>query len=404
MNRKYVLALGMLIAFALVFSQDRLIPPFLEITDYYHLSEQEGKNSYIIYFFGAFISSISSFYLLQKLSSKYNLLIGLSTALLGCLLVTFIDNSHAFMISRALEGFGIQLSANTIPPMITVVFNGKNPTYFLKRFCYSFTSAQVFSLFSCSMSVSGVIIPAVAGFLSQALGWKSLYSIFIGILGLLFIVVYKASLEEVDPYLQQEKSIPFKEKLAHLLHRKYFLGYCAVSFLCTILIIYQIISFSIVFLEDLDFTPGNFGLLSLVLGATSIISVTVTLKFAKKYEEVLRKLSICCAPFFSVVLVAWNFNGLHLLSYVIPLTFSMLCFGLFSPLLTAKTFASYQDNPKLASSFYYITQMIGSVIGSTLSSMINTQNYTNVFLCSLILTLSISLSYLWISYNDGKTI
>lgn len=204
MNRKYVLALGMLIAFSLVFSQDRLIPPFLEITDYYHLSEQEGKNSYIIYFLGAFISSMSSFYLLQKLSSKYNLLIGLSTALLGCLLVTWIDNRHTFMISRALEGFGIQLSANTIPPMITVLFNGKTPTYFFKRFCYSFSSAQVFSLFSCSMSVSGIIIPAVAGLMTQALGWKSLYWIFIGILGLLFIVVYKASLEEVDPYLQQE--------------------------------------------------------------------------------------------------------------------------------------------------------------------------------------------------------
>ena len=401
-NLKYLLALGMLLAFAIIFSQDRLIPPFLQITEYYHLSEQEGKTTYIIYFAGAFLSTLSSFYILQKLSSKTNLLMGLLIALSGCLLVLLIDNRYTFMASRALEGFGIQLSSNTIPPMITTIFNGKTPTHFFKRFSYSFTSAQVFSLFSCSMSVSGIIIPALAGIITQSIGWKPLYWVFMAIIGLLLIIMYKAGLERVDPYLQQEKSLSFKEKINHLLQKKYFLGYCLVSSLCTILIIYQIISFSILLLEQLHLTPGNFGMLSLLLGLTSLISVGITMRFAKKHEERIRRLTICLAPLFPCMLLAWNIDHLALFSYVTPLVFSMLCFGLFSPLLTAKTFASYQDNPKLASSFYYITQMIACIIGSTLSSLISTKYYMNVFLCSLIVTACIAITYIWISYQEPK--
>ncbi|NDD59160.1 MAG: MFS transporter, partial [Chlamydiae bacterium] len=393
-----------LVSFAIIFSQDRLIPSFVEILNYYSISESEVKLTYVLYFSGSFIGSLSSFYLLQKWTTQKNILLGLLLAALASLVVMISPHPWVFLVSRATEGFGIQLTANSMAPVISTMFDGNHPVTFFRRFSFRLTSAQVFSLCSASMSISGIIIPVISGLLTSTLGWHYLYLAFGILLIVLFSFTFKSPWDSIESHLIKEKDLSFAEKLRHIAHQKMFLGYCTISALCTMAIIYQIIAYSILFLEQLHINPAHFGFLSLLLGVTAIASVSIALKFAKLYEEPLRKWSLWAAPLCALILLIVNYKTLTLVGFIMPLMASNVCFGLFSPLLTAKTFNSYKDNPKLASSIYNSIQMIACILGSSVASLVNTQKPIYVLGTSVIFTLTIAISYWVLSKKDYQLI
>jgi MFS family permease len=387
--------LALLVSFAIIFSQDRLNPMLVVIFQYYAISLAKTKLSFVVYFSGAFLSSLSSIYLLQKWSTQLNFLLGLFLAFLGALAVCLSSHFYVFLISRGIEGFGIQLSASVITAAIAMAFNGKNPVTIHKKLTLYPTSAQVFSIGSTVMTWSGITVPALAGLIGSLYGWLSLYYAFILLIVAVFLVSVSFKWSFVKD-LPKKEHLFMKEKLRKILGHERFLINAIIASLLTVLIIYQIISFSLLFLDNLKMHPGHFGLLSFFLGGSSLISSYLCLRYAKAHEELLRKIAFCSLIFFLVLMLLLNLKHLNLLTFVFPLAGASISLETLVPLMAAQSFASYKMNPKLASSFYNSFQMIACICGAILASLIETTRFQVVFGVAILLSIIVAGLYFFV--------
>lgn len=389
-----------LLCFGIVVSQDRFLPFVLEIGRYFQVNSEPVRFSFSIYFTGAFIGNLFSVIFFHKYGAKNTLLGGLLLSAASVILFLIFPTFSMFSLTRGIEAFGYQLAATAQASLVATYFNGKNYIRIsLKRKWY-LTSGQIFSISSQVLCIGGIIVPAIAGYAGEFLGWISLFW--------MFLLVALSTFLLIKPSIPGNATAENQSKAWNLLFEglklaskdSSFLKNCFISFLITLMFIYQLTAYPYLFLKNLQLSPSHMGLVSLGIGSVALLGSGVCLKYAKRHEGLLRRNALILIICANGLLLLTNVKELSLLSFIIPLAVVSFAQEIIAPLQTAITLQSHSRDTNIGASFFNLFQMVACIVGSLLATTISVQDYHMVIIVPLFLSLLIGGSYLWINRKE----
>ena len=244
--------------------------------------------------------------------------------------------------------------------------------------------------------MSPLLAPTTGGYLTEAFGWHSVFTVLAG-LAILLLVIIKFKLPEShtpDPSISLKPG-PIAQGYFEILKTPAFYTYAVSSSVAFSSLFVYLAGSPVIFMQKFAVSPQTYGWIFAIVAAGMIIASQLNVQLLKKFSNQqlffysLSGQVIISALFLTGTLLGWI--GLQMT--VVMMFFFMGCFGITSPNGGALALGPFQKNAGSASALIGFLQMSIGALASTSIGLFNISSMppiigimlTNSILASLIL-------------------
>lgn len=358
-----ILILGCMTALS-PFSIDMYLPAFQSIASEFQTTVAKISLSLSSYFIGLSIGQLFYGPLLDRFGRKPPIYIGLSIYILTSLLCLFAKNTETLVTLRFLQAIGGCSVGVGSMAMVRDLFSVKE-------------SAKVYSLLILILGVSPLLAPTIGGFLSAALGWKSVF-VALAVMATTLLLVIRFFLREshsADPTVVLKVG-PIFRNFVEIFKNPIFLTYVSASAIAFSGLFVYIAGSPVIFLETYKVSAQVYGIIFAVVAVGMILASQTNVLLLKRYSNqqilfwgMVAQLSV------GIILCLGTYLGWIDLIGTVFLLFLFLCaFGLTSPNSGALALGPFTRNAGSASALMGFLQMgSGALISTSIGALgINT--------------------------------
>lgn len=349
-----ILILGCMTALS-PFSIDMYLPAFQSIANEFHTTVAKISLSLSSYFVGLSIGQLFYGPLLDRFGRKPPIYVGLSIYILTSLLCLFAKNTETLVILRFLQAIGGCSVGVGSMAMVRDLFSVKE-------------SAKVYSLLVLILGVSPLLAPTFGGFLSAALGWKSVF-VALAVMSAVLLLAIRFFLREshsADPTVIL-KAGPIFQNFVDIFKNPIFLTYVSASAIAFSGLFVYIAGSPVIFLETYKVSSQVYGIIFAIVAVGMILASQTNVLLLKRYSNQQILFVGMIAQFVvGVILCLGTYLGWIDLVGTVFLLFLFLCaFGLTSPNSGALALGPFTRNAGSASALMGFLQMGSGALVST---------------------------------------
>jgi DHA1 family bicyclomycin/chloramphenicol resistance-like MFS transporter len=255
------------------FATDLYLPAFSSMAKSLNTSVGFIAMTMSSFFFGSCIGQLINGPILDKYGRKYPMMAGLtlfSVTSVWCGLVQYFE---VLILLRFFQAIGISMCNVGSKAIVRDIFPPKE-------------TARIFSILGLIMGISPIIAPTVGSWLLLGFGWRSIFY-FLAVFSFLLIIVLwqflPNTLQKDDDYAFTLSNI--SSKYLVIIRNKKYLGYSFVTAMASAVLFSWISSSSFIFIELLDLSETQFGLVFAGTSASLIMSNQVNIFLLKKMKS-----------------------------------------------------------------------------------------------------------------------
>lgn len=273
-NNRYITLTVIFMSILTIATMDLYIPSLPAIMDYFSIDQSKVQLLIAIYMLGFSLSHIIYGPLSDHYGRRPILLIGLSIAIVGSVVILATSNFHAVIVGRLLQGIGFAAGSLLSRAILRDCFKDE-------------MLAKVGSIIGMVASVTVGLAPALGG-LIQLLGSWTINFWFILFLTIFAIAYVYCKLPETNPVTTQSKIsfyLEIKSYLLILMNMRFILNTFIAGLAFGGVLTYAATA-PFIIQTQLGYNPFYFGLLSFLIAIVQIFGYMVNGKVVVKYGAI----------------------------------------------------------------------------------------------------------------------
>ena len=306
------------------FATDLYLPAFSNIALGLNTSIGYVTITMSTFFAGSCIGQLINGPILDKYGRKYPMMLGLSLFLLSSIWCGLAQYIEELIVLRFFQAIGISMCNVGGKAVVRDIFPPSE-------------TARIFSILGLIMGISPIIAPTVGSWLMIGFGWRSIF-FFLALISTLIILLLWAFLpdtkEKEEDYALNLSNV-FAKYWTVLQYKKYLI-FSVVTAMGSAVLFAWISSSSFVFIELLDLTEGQFGMVFAATASFLIISNQLNIVLLRRFRSqdialfaVVMELLVCG---YLCYVVQFDFNTINMI-------IGMCLLNLFLHLITTNTMA-----------------------------------------------------------------
>jgi len=360
-----IIVLGALTALG-PFSIDMYLPGFPAIARDLSTTTSQVSLSLSSYFIGISAGQLLYGPLMDRYGRKPPLYFGLVLYLLASIACSMCSNIESLITWRLVQAVGSCAAAVGAVVMVRDFFPVSE-------------SSRVFSLLVLVLGTSPMLAPTIGGYVTEGLGWQTIFIILAGLSVLLLMAVryllpdvYKA-----DPSYSL-KPTPILRNFRSVFSEQQFVTYAFAGAAAFAGLFVYVSGSPQVFMEIFEIDGKVYGWIFAGLSVGFIGASQVSAAILKYYtSEQIVYASLLCQAITALVFLVLSLNGLTNLYSTIGFIFIYLCcLGLVAPNTNAIALAPFNKNAGSASSLLGVFQMTLGALASTGVSLLHATDTT----------------------------
>lgn len=364
---------------------DLYLPSLPALSLYFQANDYEAKMTLFSYLLSFSISPLIFGPLSDHIGRKKILIGGVLSAIIVTFCCLFASTIEWMILFRFFQGIGTGAVLISSRASVSDLFTGKS-------------LAKQMSLMTMLMPLILALAPTVGGFLQEALGWKAVFLFLLLYMILIFICIVfypetlkQSSHEKISDVFSSYRSI-FKNRLFLLF---------GINFILPSLGFFAYLTISpFLFQEILHLSPAEYGILSIYVGATILITGYINLKLLH-YFSVTQLLSL--GAFMMLIagcslLLLYTLNIFNTWSLLIPCLLFFTSLPLCVSNAASKTMSLIKTHFGAASALLTACQFLTGALGSFIFSILSNPSPVSLAICFIAVGL-ISLINLQYSYR-----
>ena len=329
------------------------IPSLPQISKQLAVSNHLVQMSFNIYvlFFG--ISQLISGPLSDHLGRRWIAIGGLLLFIIGTSFILMHETPQTLLLTRAIQGLGSGAIAVVAKAIFRDIFHGPKLAVMLT---YTF-------MIGC---IIPIITPVVGGYLTEHLGWRSVFIVLF-----LFAIIIAGIVSYFLPEtLSKSERLP-KLGLRQLI-KNYYQLLCNNRFLCyaaililnyTCMVIYMTYS-TFIFQQQLGVSAEKFGLITLIPGSGFFLGTLISNVISRvRTEHTIFRLSLCLVSGCAIIFLYTGFTQqVSILNLSLAFMLLMMSYGMIFPSGLATALRPFNTLAGTAAALYGFSQMVGSAL------------------------------------------
>lgn len=227
-----------------------------------YLAELTVGIYFIGFMFGVFCFGILS----DRIGRRKSILYGICIYILGCLGCQYSSSIEMMLFFRIVQAFGASTGSVVTQTMIRDVYEGNER---VKIFCFV----------GASLALSPALGPVIGGYVSQFLGWTWNFALLF-MMGVFILLYCIKNLPETIP--SKISSISISKLCFRMCKDMRILAFACLIALCNGIMFSYYGEAPFIFIELLGCTPGQYGLMGVVIAGASLIASLTSNRLAKK--------------------------------------------------------------------------------------------------------------------------
>lgn len=314
-----------------------------------HMVEFTLSIYFIGFAFGVFLWGI----LADRLGRRPSMMMGIFLYILACIGCKFSFSIETLLAFRFVQAFGASAGSVVTMTMIRDKYQGTERN-------------RLFSTVGAALAISPALGPILGGYIDQFFNWQANF-ILLTLIGLSLFIYSFFYLPETKPAVSTVKSTKWLHIIKRLCCDKRVIGFTFLIGACNGILFSYYAEAPFIFINLIGLTPGEYGLLGLVLGAASFSASYVSRHLASSLKgEVVILIGCTLTLVGSLALMLTNalidFRYLSHLEAIFQLLFPLgvvfVGIGMTIPNCLSLVLADYQEDIGTAGSFtslcYYI--------------------------------------------------
>jgi len=287
------------------FTTDLYLPAFSSMANSLNTTVGFIAMTMSSFFAGSCIGQIVHGPILDKYGRKYPMIIGLILFFLTSILCGLAQYIEVLIALRFFQAIGISMCSVGGKAVVRDIFPPSE-------------TARIFSILGLIMGISPIIAPTIGSWMLLGFGWRSIFyflAIFSALLILMLWLYLPNTMKGDKEYVFTFKNI--SKKYFTVIQNKKYLGYSFVTAMGSAVLFSWISSSAFVFIELLDLTEGQFGMVFAATASSLILSNQVNIILLKKFSSediafvaVILELLVCCFLFY---VIQYNFNVVNMI-------------------------------------------------------------------------------------------
>lgn len=376
---KIILTLGALTALG-PFSIDMYLPGFPIIARELDTTTAKVGFSLSSFFIGISAGQLLYGPLMDRFGRKPPLLAGLTLYILSSVACALATSIEVLIVFRFVQALGACAASVGAMAMVRDIFPVEE-------------NAKVFALLILILGISPLIAPTVGGYVTDAIGWQSVF-IILACIALLVAVASKFLLPSVykaDPAFSLRPK-PILQNFAEVFKNAQFITYALTGAVAFSGLFVYVSGSPQIFMEIFHLDPKTFGWIFAGLSVGLIGASQVNTFLLKKFssQSIVFTALTCQAIMSFIFLIASLNHWTELYSTIVFIFLYLVSLGLISPNASALSLAPFTRNAGSASSVMGALQMAIGAAAATGMSFFHAQTTTPMV---LVMSIAASLAF-----------